>query len=54
MNTLHEQSSFRNIEIMWMVFFQVNELLLLLLPGSLRQSSCEGLQLQRICPSIIQ
>ena len=37
----------------WSPLVQTSELFLLLLPGSLRQSSCECLQLHQICPSKI-
>ena len=50
-----KQASFRNIEtpVDCLHLFQVSEWFLLWLPGSLRQSSCECLQLHQICPSII-
>ena len=49
---LPEQVSFRNMKIMWIVFFS-RELFLLLSPGSSRQSLCEFMQPHLTCPSTI-
>ena len=49
-----EEASFRNMEIMWMVFFvQGGELFLRQLPGSLHQFSCGFLPPHQIDPSKI-